>query len=66
MDKKNIQQEEAQRSSDHKKTVGNLPENQEQFEDTTWAENADHGSDATEAERKNVSKTLPNSAEREK
>ncbi len=54
------------RKSDEKCTAGNLPEKEEQFEDTSWAKNADHSESATEAERKNVSKTLPQTATREK
>jgi hypothetical protein len=54
------------RKSDEKCTAGNLPEKEEQFEDTSWAKSADHSESATEAERKNVSKTLPNTATREK
>jgi hypothetical protein len=63
---KNIEKEQAERSRDDKCTAGNLPENQEQFDNTSWAESADHGASSTEAERKNVSKTLPDSATKEK
>ena len=63
--KNNTQKEQAERSRDQKTTAGNLPENQELFDDTTWSEKADHGSKSTEAERKNVSKTLPDSAEKD-
>ena len=67
MDEKNkIQKEEQDRKTDDKCTAGNLPEKQEQFEDTSWVKNANHGEQATEAERKNVSKTLPNTAVKEK
>ena len=62
---KNPQKSE-DRKSDDKCTAGALPEKQEQFEDTTWAENAHHGEASTEAERKNVSKTLPDTASKEK
>lgn len=67
-EKKDNPQTEQDRKSDDKCTAGDLPEKQEQFENTSWAENADHGESATEAERKNVSKTLPGTAntEREK
>ena len=67
MDKENnITEREEDRKSDDKCTAGNLPEKEEQFEDTTWVKSADHGVSATEAERKNVSKTLPETAVREK
>ena len=54
------------RKSDNKCTSGDLPDKPEQFEDTTWVTNAHHGESATEAERKNVSKTLPDTAVKEK
>jgi hypothetical protein len=57
---------EETRKSDNKCTAGNLPEKQELFENTSWVKEADHGESATEAERKNVSKTLPETAAREK
>jgi hypothetical protein len=57
---------EENRKSDNKCTAGNLPEKQELFENTSWVKEADHGESATEAERKNVSKTLPETAAREK
>ena len=66
MDEKNkLPPEEQNRKTDHKRTAGDLPEMEEQFEDTSWVKNADHGVDATEAERKNVSKTLPKTAVKE-
>jgi len=67
-EKRDNPQTEQDRKTDDKCTAGDLPEKQEQFENTSWAENADHGESATEAERKNVSKTLPGTAnmEREK
>ncbi len=49
------------RSADNKPTGGELPDKQQEFEGTTWDENADHDSTSTEAERKNVSKTSPKS-----
>jgi hypothetical protein len=61
-----IPQDSGDRKSDDKCTAGALPEKQEQFEHTTWAENAHHGQAATEAERNNVSKTLPDTAAKEK
>ena len=65
-DNTKIPQHSDDRKSDDKCTAGALPEKQEQFEDTTQAENAHHGEAATEAERKNVSKTLPETAAKEK
>ena len=65
-DKKDNTKGEEDRKSDHKYTAGDLPEREEQFEDSSWAEKADHGVSATESERKNVSKTLPDKAEKEK
>ena len=65
-EKEKIQQEEKSRKTDDKCTGGDLPEKQEQFEDTSWVKKADHGVAATEAERKNVSKTLPTTAVKEK
>jgi hypothetical protein len=53
------------RKSDDKCTAGDLPDKAEQFEDTTWVTKADHGVSATEAERQNVSKTLPDTAAKE-
>jgi hypothetical protein len=46
-------------------TAGNLPDHQKEFENTTWQEKENKDSDATEAERVNVSKTLPKTASRE-
>jgi hypothetical protein len=67
MDEKvNTTQENEDRKSDDKCTAGKLPEKQEQFDDTSWVKNAHHGVSATEAERKNVSKTLPDTAAKEK
>ena len=63
---KNLKQQEDSRKSDDKCTAGALPDNPEAFEDTSWVKNADHGESATEAERKNVSKTLPDTAVKEK
>jgi hypothetical protein len=57
---------EDSRKSDNKCTAGNLPEKQDLFEDTSWVKDADHGESATEAERKNVSKTLPETAAKER
>ena len=54
------------RKLDDKCTAGDLPDNPELFEDTSWVKSADHGESATEAERKNVSKTLPDTAAKEK
>ena len=62
----NRPKEEENRKSDDKCTAGALPDNPELFEDTSWVKNADHGESATEAERKNVSKTLPDTAAKEK
>ncbi len=53
------------RQKDDKCTSGDLPEKVELFEDTSWEKDADHSESATEAERKNVSKTLPKTATRE-
>ena len=53
---------------DHKPdqpAAGNLPDHQKEFENTTWHEKENKDSDATEAERVNVSKTLPKTASRE-
>jgi hypothetical protein len=67
MDKNNkIPDNREDRKSDNKCTAGDLPDNAEQFEDTSWVTNAHHGESATEAERKNVSKTLPDTAAKEK
>jgi len=60
-----IPQQGDDRKSDNKCTSGDLPDKPEQFEDTTWVEKAHHGESATEAERKNVSKTLPDTATKE-
>ena len=65
-DKKNMVNNENDRKSDDKCTAGALPDKPELFEDTTWVKKADHGESATEAERKNVSKTLPDTAAKEK
>jgi hypothetical protein len=54
------------RQKDEKCTAGDLPEKAELFEDTSWEKVADHSESATEAERKNVSKTLPETATKEK
>jgi hypothetical protein len=64
--KKEHPQTDQDRKSDDKCTAGDLPEKEDQFEDTSWAENADHGESATEAERKNVAKTLPGTAGKER
>jgi len=45
--------------------AGDLPDHQKEFENTTWHEKENKDSDATEAERVNVSKTLPKTASRE-
>jgi hypothetical protein len=58
-------QSKQDRQQDEKCTAGDLPEKVELFEDTSWEKNADHSESATEAERKNVSKTLPETAARE-
>jgi len=63
--KKDMVNNESDRKSDDKCTAGALPDNPELFENTTWVKNADHGESATEAERKNVSKTLPDTAAKE-
>jgi hypothetical protein len=65
-DNKNNQDSKQNRQSDDKCTAGDLPEKVELFEDTTWDKDADHSKSATEAERKNVSKTLPETAAKEK
>jgi len=61
----NNQQSKQDRQKDEKCTAGDLPEKVELFEDTSWDKDADHSESATEAERKNVSKTLPETASRE-
>ena len=61
---KNISPEDRQK--DEKRTAGDLPQKVELFEDTSWEKVADHSESATEAERKNVSKTLPETATKEK
>jgi hypothetical protein len=63
---KKIPDNREDRKSDNKCTAGDLPDKPEQFEDTSWVTNAHHGESATEAERKNVSKTLPDTAAKEK
>jgi hypothetical protein len=63
---KNNQESKQDRQKDDKCTSGDLPEKVELFENTTWDKDADHSQVATEAERKNVSKTLPETASREK
>ena len=65
-EQKNMVNNDSDRKSDDKCTAGALPDKPELFEDTTWVESADHGESATEAERKNVSKTLPDTAAKEK
>ena len=64
-ERKDISPKEQDRQSDKKCTAGDLPEKEEQFEDTSWSKVADHSESATEAERKNVSKTLPETATKE-
>ena len=54
------------RQKDEKCTAGDLPDKVELFEETSWDKDADHSQSATEAERKNVSKTLPDTAAKEK
>lgn len=56
-DKKNTKQDQP--------TAGDLPDHQKEFENTTWHEKENKDSDATEAERVNVSKTLPKTASRD-
>ena len=65
-DKRNNEESKQDRQSDEKCTSGDLPEKVELFEDTTWDKDADHSQSATEAERKNVSKTLPETAAKER
>jgi len=62
---KKIPGQEQNRKSDDKCTAGDLPDNPELFEDTSWVKDANHGVAATEAERENVSKTLPDTAAKE-
>ena len=47
---------------EHKPTAGELPDRQKEFENTTWHEKEKKDAGATEAERMNVSKTLPETA----
>ena len=63
---KNNKESQQDRQKDEKCTAGDLPEKVELFENTTWEETADHSKSATEAERKNVSKTLPETAAKER
>ena len=64
-DNQNNQESKQNRQKDEKCTAGDLPEKVELFEDTSWDKDADHSESATEAERKNVSKTLPKTAARD-
>ena len=66
MDDNKNKETQQDRQKDEKRTAGDLPEKVELFEDTSWEKVADHSESATEAERKNVSKTLPETATKEK
>jgi hypothetical protein len=46
----------------NKPTVGELPDRQKEFENTTWHQKENKAAGGTEAERMNVSKTLPETA----
>ena len=48
---------------DSKPTAGEVKE--KGFENTTWEQHTHHDAESTEAERKNTSKTLPGSSEKD-
>ena len=56
--------ENLQQDRDSKPTAGDVKE--QGFEDTTWEQHTDHDAASTEAERKNTSKTLPDSSSKDR
>lgn len=50
---------------EEKPTAGEMPDHQQEFENTTWQQSEKKDAEATEPERKNVSKTLPDTASKE-